>query len=375
MSGRYALATISLDDMPGGLERNFVSLANAMARRGHTVSLITFDQQDARSFYPINNDVRWHKVGVSRPHGPIGFADRLRLIWAIRAALKDARASVVVCFHHGILVRFVLATFFTGIRLIVSERNSLTLYNHLRKSKWNLNFLFLFFPDYITVQFPRYVREYPRILRPRISAIPNPVSTPALCTKPGTGLAHHGETLQLLAVGRLCAQKSYDILIEVFAALAPRHPAWELVIVGNGEAQGRIAADIALHRLEARVRLMPPATADLTDIYRRASLFCMPSQWEGFPNALAEAMAHGLPAVGYRDCAGVRDLILHGENGLLADGNGNVQSLFEALDRLMADPMRRRRMGEAAVKSVQQFHPDLIFSRWEQLLRSVETSR
>ena len=185
MSGRYALATISLDDMPGGLERNFVSLANAMARRGHTVSLITFDQQDARSFYPINNDVRWHKVGVSRPHGPIGFADRLRLIWAIRAALKDARASVVVCFHHGILVRFVLATFFTGIRLIVSERNSLTLYNHLRKSKWNLNFLFLFFADYITVQFPRYVREYPRILRPRISAIPNPVSNTGLMYQAG----------------------------------------------------------------------------------------------------------------------------------------------------------------------------------------------
>ena len=120
---------------------------------------------------------------------------------------------------------------------------------------------------------------------------------------------------------------------------------------------------------------MPPATADMSDIYRRASLFCMPSQWEGFPNALAEAMAHGLPAVGYRGCAGVRDLIVHGENGLLAEGNGNVQSLFETLDRLMADPMRRRRMEDAAIKSVQQYHPDLIFSRWEQLLRSVETSR
>ena len=185
-----------------------------------------------------------------------------------------------------------------------------------------------------------------------------------------------GKTLQLLAVGRLCAQKSYEVLIEVFAALAPRHPAWELVIVGNGEAQGRIAANIARHGLEDAGTTDAPRHGRYVPTYTGARpCFCMPSQWEGFPNALAEAMAHGLPAVGYRGCAGVRDLIVHGENGLLAEGNGNVQSLFETLDRLMADPIRRRRMEDAAMKSVQQYHPDLIFSRWEQLLRSVETSR
>ena len=375
MSGRYALATIALDDMPGGLERNFISLANALARRGHTVSLITFDQQDARSFYSIDNDVRWYKVGVSRPHGSISFGDRLRLMRVIRAALREARVSVVVCFHHGILIRFILATLFTGVRLVVSERNSPTLYNHIRQSKWNVNFLSLFFADRITVQFPRYAEEYPSILRSRISAIPNPVSVPTSCTSPGVGVPRQGEALQLLAIGRLCAQKNYEALIEAFAALAPRHPAWELVIVGNGEAQRCIAADIAQHGLKARVRLMSPVTADMSHIYKRASLFCMPSQWEGFPNALAEAMAHGLPVVGYRGCAGVNDLIVHGENGLLAEGNGDVKSLFETLDRLMADSARRKEMGETAAKSVQRFRPELIYSHWEDLLNTVEKTR
>ena len=375
MSGSYALATIALHDMAGGLERNIVGLANALARRGHSVSLITFDRPGARSFYQIDDAVRWYKVGVSRPHGPIGFGERLRLIRAIRRSLRNARASVVVCFHHGILVRFVLASLFSGIRLVVSERNSLALYDHIRMTKWNPNFLFIFFTDAITVQLPRYAEDYRRLLRPRIAAIPNPVA-PAPSRPGGDTHAAQGQTpFQLLTVGRLNAQKNFEALIAAFAELAPRHPAWELVIVGDGATRESVVADIARHGLEDRVRLAPAVSNDMSDVYRRASLFCMPSRWEGFPNALAEAMAHGLPCVGYRGCAGVRDLIVHGENGLLAEGNGDARSLRDALDRLMVDPAQRKEMGASAAKSVRPFHPELIFSRWEGLLTAVETSR
>ena len=147
------------------------------------------------------------------------------------------------------------------------------------------------------------------------------------------------------------------------------------MIVGDGALRASVVAEIARRGLEERVRLTSPVTDDMSDVYRRASLFCMSSRWEGFPNALAEAMAHGLPCAGYRGCAGVRDLITHGENGLLARGNGDIRSLCNALGRLMADDTQRKWMGEAAAKSVRPFHPELIFSRWECLLSAVETSR
>ena len=299
--------------------------------------------------------------------------ERLRLVRAIRAALLDAQATDIICFHHGILVRFVLASLFAGIRIIVSERNSLSLYEHITSRKWNPNFFLLFLARHVIVQFPRYVADYPRALRPRIMAIPNPVSPVETCA--GWRPERTRKPLQLLAVGRLCAQKNYEALIEAFAELAPRHPAWELLIVGDGAIRKSVVADIARRGLEERVRLGSPVTDDMSDVYRRASLFCMPSRWEGFPNALAEAMAHGLPCVGYGGCAGVRDLITHGENGLLAKGNGDTRSLRDALDRLMADPAERERMGDAATESVRPFRPELIFSRWEDLLSAVETSR
>ena len=368
MSRRYALATISLDQMAGGLERNIVFLANALSRQGHMVSLVTFDRPGARAFYPIDANVRWYQVGKTRPHAPVSFTTRLRMIRTIRTAIKDAGASVLVCFHHGILVRFVLATLFMGIRIVASERNSLTLYDHIRLSKWNPNLLLLFLVDRITVQFPRYVDDYPRLIRSRIAVIPNPVH-PA--PRAPSCNDERAMPFQLLTVGRLCAQKNYLKLITVFAHLAPLHPDWTLVIVGSGELRERLLDAIKHHGLEVRIRLIP-ATAEISDVYRCASLFCMPSRWEGFPNALAEAMAHGLPAVGYRGCAGVRDLIRHGETGLLADGNGDVDSLSAALDALMSDPARRESMGKAAAEFVKQFHPDRVFSRWDALLAQVE---
>ena len=372
VSGRYVLATISLDEMAGGLERNIVNLANRLVRKGHNVGLLTFDWESARSFYAIDEGVRWYKVATSQPHAPISFGNRLRLLLGIRRVLKDANASVVVCFQHGILARFILASLFMKIRIVVSERNSLTLYDHIKQSKWSLNFLLMFLVDRITVQFPQYVKDYPRWLRSRIVVIPNSVLPAARRAQPGNGGGRR--PFELLAVGRLCAQKNYEALIAAFASVAPRHTDWHLVIVGDGGMREQLLTEIARHKLEHCARLIP-ATPSVFDAYESAALLCIPSKWEGFPNALAEAMAHGLPAIGYQGCAGVKEMIAHGENGLLAIGNGNVKSLSEALERLMANPIQRERMGKAAEQCVRRFDPDRIFPRWENLLGRIGNPR
>ena len=110
VNGQYALATISLDDMAGGLERNIVALANWLSKNGHQVSLISFDYKNAQSFYQLEKEVKWFQMGLSQPHEPIGFFSRIRLIFNIRLALKKSNTSVIICFHHGILLRF----FFSG---------------------------------------------------------------------------------------------------------------------------------------------------------------------------------------------------------------------------------------------------------------------
>ena len=102
---------------------------------------------------------------------------------------------------------------------------------------------------------------------------------------------------KIAAVGRLHRQKGFDLLIEAFALIADRHPAWNLDIFGEGPEREQLQSLIARHRLSNRVTLRGVVT-EIDLPLHEAGLFVMPSRYEGFPNALLEAMACGLPCVG-----------------------------------------------------------------------------
>ncbi len=203
------------------------------------------------------------------------------------------------------------------------------------------------------------------MLRRKAVVVPNPVRPAGDIARPSVA-ADNGR-FRLLAVGRLCHQKNYASLIAAFANLAPRFPEWDLAIVGNGEISAELEAMVADNGLRHRAHF-PGVVTDVSQWYATSHLFCLPSRWEGFPNALAEALAHGLPAVGYAGCAGVRDLIVGGKNGLLADGNGDAANLEGTLATLMGNAEMRAIMGAASVEGVKQYHPEFVFSLWETML-------
>jgi len=361
MTNAVVLGTISLNKMAGGLEKNIVLLANHLVQKGIDVNLISFDFPDADAFYEIDPRVKWYKVGNSRPHAPISFWKRLALIRQMRIILHKLQSPIIICFHHGILFRFLLASFLLPRRIVCSERNSLSLYEYIRQSKWTLNFFMLSFVDKITVQFPSYVNEYPFWLRNRIRVISNPVFPTRNYAKPY--ISNDNARFVLLSVGRLCTQKNQAELIEAFASVCDKHLSWDLYIVGDGVWHNALQNVIDKYSLQERIFLVGKSN-DVPSWYIRSHLFCMPSQWEGFPNALAEAMAHGLPCVGFSSCAGVRDLIEDGVTGLLpAPG-----LLSKSLDTLMGSEKLRKDMGMAAVVAMEQYLPSSSFDSWDKVL-------
>lgn len=354
--------------MAGGLEKNIVLLANHLARQGNQVCLVTFDNPGATSFYGLESSVQWHPVGRTQPHSPIGFWNRLGLISRIRSILKGMNRPIVVCFHHGILPRFYLAAALMRLRIICSERNSITLYKHIRQAKWSLGFIMLSLANNITVQFPSYVKDYPIWLRKRIKVIHNPVykaNVIAIPDKPDI----EGR-FKLLTVGRLCSQKNQTLLIDAFIRISSKHPKWDLHIVGDGGARDMLEAHINAGKLRNRIFLKGKQD-NIPMQLASAHIFCLPSKWEGFPNALAEAMAHGLPCVGLSNCAGVRDLIIDKINGLLVTD----ADLAQALDSLMNSPKTRKAMGKSSVESVSRYRPENAFRRWDDLLSQFDSVR
>lgn len=367
--GKVLLGTISLDRMAGGLEKNIVLLANFLARDGHEVELVTFDLPGAVSFYEIDPRVGWQQVGRTRPHAPIGFLQRLALIGRMRAIVRASTAPAIICFHHGILLRFWAAALGTRAMLVCSERNSLQLYEHVRQSrKWSLNFMLLAVARRITVQFPAYVGDYPRWLRGRIRVIPNPIEPMARQAPPAA--PDGAGRFAVICVGRLCAQKNQQELVRAFGRLVARFPQWDLRLVGDGPDRGALQALVADLDLGGRVFFVGKST-QVPELLAAAHLFCLPSLWEGFPNALAEAMASGLPAVAFRGCAGARDLIEHEVTGLLAE-SGNLEAM---LAELMAAPERRAALGAAAVTATKHYSPRESFQRWQNLLDELQATR
>jgi len=367
---RLLFAARAVDRMAGGVERMVIALANEMASRGHEVGLFTWDGASAEAFYPMSPAIQWYKLDrgdVSVTASPLV---RVRRALATRGIVRAFRPDVVTAFQVGVFKA--LRIYCAGMRvpMIATERNAPTLYDHTSGGEKGKQDAFRTFrlARYLVVQCEAYRPMHPPYLQDKLLAIPNPVyeaegqAAPHLSAPDGR--------FRLLAVGRLSFQKNFESLIQAFARIESQFPFWDLVILGEGELRQELKALIEQRRLSSRVALAG-AVKNTSAYYTSSHLFCLSSRWEGFPNALAEALAHGLPAVGFAGCAGVNVLIEHESNGLLAHGNGDDASLAEALALLMQDADKRRSFGGQALASMLQYAPARVMDQWESLFRKV----
>ncbi|MEU8352980.1 glycosyltransferase [Streptomyces sp. NPDC048845] len=196
-----------------------------------------------------------------------------------------------------------------------------------------------------------------------VGHLPNPLPAAPGEPSPRTAPA-------VVSIGRLDGQKGVDMLLDTWAETAPEHPGWTLRIYGTGEDEQQLREQCTALGLDGSVEWRG-ATGDVPGALRGGSVFVQSSRGEGFPLALLEAMAAGVPCAAF-DCApGVREIVRDGEDGLLAPP-GNTTALAERLGRLMSDRALRDRMGEAARENVRRYAPERIVARWEELFAFLE---
>jgi len=170
----------------------------------------------------------------------------------------------------------------------------------------------------------------------------------ALATGSGQGPLH------LLCVGTVTPRKGHLLLIKALAGL--QHLKWRLTCAGSLERDPTTAA--ALHRhigtlgLEHRVQLLGEVPhADMAQLYASADLFVLPSLFEGYGMAYAEALAYGLPVLGSR--AGAIPDTVPADAGLLVE-TGSTSALAAALEQLIKDPKLRERLAAGARRARSQ---------------------
>ncbi len=350
--------------MVGGVERTSIDLMNEMCRRGHQVSLMSWDQSNAQACYPMDPRIDWFKIDFKDSRVKADWKTRLQRLLIIRNFVKKIKPDVILAYMDGIFLATQMAVLGLNIPVIEAERCAPSRFKFLGSPfKTSMIFQSLRMARAITIQVESYRNDYPAYLRQKIHTISNPVTSADAYANPS---GHEQGKKILLSVGRLAYQKNYGVLIDAFSKIAPNFPDWNLHIAGDGDERKKLETLISQHGLSERIILLGEV-ADVLSLYKSAHLFCLPSLWEGFPNALAEALAHALPSVGLENCAGVKDLIVPNKNGLLC----TPEKLAATLSSLMQDQQARARMGVVAVQSVQAYQPQKIYDAWEALFTSL----
>jgi GalNAc-alpha-(1->4)-GalNAc-alpha-(1->3)-diNAcBac-PP-undecaprenol alpha-1,4-N-acetyl-D-galactosaminyltransferase len=348
---------------PGGAERAMSYLVAHLSRR-HFVTLLTLEGPDKNSFYPVPDSLQ--QIHIDKLGGR-GIRRLFRVLSRPARIRQEVRASapdLVISFMDTMNMTALVSCLGLGIPVVISERNDPALHRIgwvkevLRNRLYPLARL-------VVAQTHRVASYFQASLQPKVRIIANPVPTAPVSARPDQ--PNVAERMRIIAVGRFERHKGFDQLIDAFAGIAEEWPDWDLVIIGEGPERATLEALVRRHGVEDRVSL--PGV--VTDIHRELAvshLMAFPSRYEGFPNALAEGMAAGLPAVGHKGVSGVEDLIVDGKTGLLVDWERGTSAWAMALSALMGDARRRQELGDAARKHVVQWAPSRILELWQAVL-------
>ncbi|MFI5629024.1 glycosyltransferase family 4 protein [Streptomyces sp. NPDC051664] len=196
-------------------------------------------------------------------------------------------------------------------------------------------------------------------VRNRLAVMPNCV--------PAAPMQSKSTSKVIIAAGLLKENKNFAALVEAFATVVRKHPDWRLRIYGEGPEKANLRRQIENLGLHNTVALMGPA-APVAPEFSKGSIFVLPSKREAFGNVIVEAMAAGLPVVSTDADHGPRNIITHGEDGLIVPC-GNTDAMAEAVLELVGNDERRKRMSEAAVRGAVRFHEEASRERFEAILR------
>ncbi len=342
----------------GGAERVLLQLAERFAAAGYrSVFVTSFSSGDE---YPVPENVE--RISMEAENLPQSrLKKNISRIKALRLLCKEYKPDALIAFMAEPNFRAVLAAAGLPVKTIISVRNT--------PEKEYAGRLFGFVAKYILPMADGCVFQtedarawFPKKLQDKSAVIMNQVSRKFFDMEPAA------EKKDIYTVGRLNSQKNQAMLIKAFSRL--ENCSDRLIIYGEGPLRAELESLVKELGLEGRVQLMG-LSSNIPEDIKGAKIFVLPSDFEGMPNALLEAMALGLCCISTDcPCGGPRAVIEDSISGKLIPV-GDEDALVEALSLLLADGDRRDAMARAARLRAEMFSPEEIFRHWQDYVEKV----
>lgn len=374
-------------NMAGGVEKVTCNLANALVERGHEVTILYRDRKEGNPYFYLDQRVKQYNILFENGNQIVSeklpvplrlLREMVRLFsqsaaQAVNAKFKGKQYGARICkFLDAHPADVILSCSIPSAKYVIEDAGCKLPVVEMIHSHPQVQFPDLSKAEKRAVEKCRVMQillpsglELARQYFPHlpIVVIGNAVAPAKKPAHPGDEKDHH----QIICVGNISGTKQQLVLAEAFAGLTSDFPDWTLEFWGAEDTSyaKHMRKWIEEHHF-SHVIHMNGKTNHVEDVYADADIFCLPSRGEGFPLALSEAMAAGLPAVGFSDCTGVSDLIKDGKTGFLV--SRSVGELAEALRELMAHPSLRKEMGDAGRQAMKQYTPEHIWDQWETVL-------
>lgn len=332
----------------GGMERASANTANGLQESGCEVVFLSLFKKE--HFFKLNQGIK-----IVEPMGfNLSSLSLYQSIQWIRSEVKKNNPDKVLVFNKLYGAITAIALIGTKYDFYLSERSSPLFqwkfpFNAVNKIAYTLN------PPKGVMAQTQIAADYQRkyFKKSEVAIIPNSVRQVQLYPEVKR------ENV-ILAVGRLNDHlKGFDLLLESMALL--RNQDWQLHIAGgdeNGEALKDQAEKLGIRQ---RVKFLG-AVKDIDSCYAYAGIYVIPSRSEGFPNALAEAMAAGCCCVAFDFVAGPRDLMSHNKNGIIVP-ESDIYDMARTIDELILDGIKRDDLGKNAMAVREKLKQSVIVQK------------
>lgn len=345
----------------GGAQKVFLQLAHHWQSKGHPISIVTLEKKDTKPFYPINTSIPL--IQIDQLNEGKNFFQKIKNLInrtkCLRTVFIENQPDRIISFVDLTNIQTLLSALGLGIPIISCERTHPRFhplpffYKFLRSLLYRKS-------EKIIVQTQGSAEYFKKIFH-KVMIIPNIIQTSSHEKKVYQGSARH-----LISSGRLLKTKNFHHLILAFSKVSIIHPSLQLTIYGEGPERGNLTKLIQALGLEKKISL-PGALKNLSEKLAQADLYVFPSLYEGFPNALAEAMSIGLPILA-SNCSGNTDLIQDQVNGRLFPV-GDLEKMTSILKELVEDSPQRERLGQNAKTITQTFSAEKILPLWDLVIR------